>query len=80
MGEGGHPPGFFAMPRLQGSIPGVAQDPGDHSADDVFVLRNQDDAGLGGGEVRLSQSSLRWVGWGQILKLHAGALESMSRQ
>jgi hypothetical protein len=72
VGEGGYAPGFLAMPRLQGSIPGVAEYPGHHPANDVFILDDENDAGLWGRRMRLSQNSLR-AGKGDSLnlKLHA---------
>ena len=72
VGEDRHSQGFFAVPRLEGSIPGVPQLPSQNSPHEVFVLGDQDDAGIGACELTLGQKETQ--GWGRDfdLKLRAG--------
>jgi hypothetical protein len=55
MGEYRHPQSFFAVPRLERPIPGVSQHPGKDSAHEIFVLGDQDDAGIGVYQLGVSQ-------------------------
>jgi hypothetical protein len=72
--QGDHAQRLAAMVRLQGTVTGLIENPGQGPANHVFVLDHQDDPWLVSGYQWLAQKSLREGGDRSNLKLHAWPL------